>query len=436
MSAVTSPPTIVRRIGRRWLNAFRFRNLCALAGLLGLVYVAATASSYSHILSADPTVEGGSVIGGDFAAFYAAGRLVLQGETRHIYDAAPVRAIQQAAIQGQGPDFYVAYRNPPFLAVVQAPITLLPLIPSFAAWMLLSIALLILAVALIVKYVPWVRTHWKLVVLGAAGFFPVYSGLVDGQNAALSLLLYVLVYRALREGHNGRAGLWAAAGLFKPQLFFTLPIVFAASRRWRALLVYSAVATALALTSLLLVGVDGATAWARIIFDFEPGNAAKLAGRMYSLKAFFDVLLPEEPRFALGLSLLGSLVVLGLIVRIWRDPAAFQHNVSLRWVFTMLAALLVDPHLLDYDLTVLVLPALLMLCELPDAPWWIAGMFLITLIDTPLTVGVVHLQTGVILLAMLAVRVWWHLECGRQQRLPVHPSGLVEISYYGELSAA
>jgi hypothetical protein len=156
-------------------------------------------------------------------------------------------------------------------------------------------------------------------------------------------------------------------------------------------------------------------AWGRIILGFEPANAAKLAGRMYSLKAFFDVLLPDQTSVALGLSLICSLVVVGVMIRVWRVPDALGQDLALRWVLTMLAALLVDPHLLDYDLTVLVLPGLLIVSALSEAPWWIVSLFVLTAIDLPLSAGPVNLQLGAVLLAAFACRIWWRLERGPAQ---------------------
>lgn len=407
---VIGPAGLAARLGRRWLEVLSPRNLCLLSGVVALIYVAATVVSYSRALDTQQVLTDSGFIGGDYSAFYAAGRLVLQGQVRHLFDAPVVREIQQSAIDGPNPDFYVAFRNPPFFAMLFAPLAGLDLIPSFAIWTVVSLALVILATALALETLPRLLPHWKLVAVAIAGFCPVFAGLVDGQNASLSLLLYVLVYIALRQGHEGRAGAWAALGLFKPQLFFILPLVFAAGRRWRALAVYGCVASVLALASLALVGIDGAIAWARIIVGFEPANAAKLAGRMYSLKAFFDVLLPGQSITSLVLSILCSVVVLGLLARAWRVHGSLHRDLPLLWVLTMLGAVLVDPHLLDYDLTVLILPALLIVGMLPEASWWMVGMFVVTAIDAPLIVGPVNLQLGVVLVAALAARVWWRLE--------------------------
>jgi alpha-1,2-mannosyltransferase len=416
---------LVFGIGRRWLNLLKLRNLCLLAGAVALVYIAATIVSYARVLGEDVPATGDGLISGDYAAFYAAGRLVLQGQTRQLYDASAIRALQRAATNERVPDFYVAYRNPPFFAPIFAPFARLDLIPSFTAWSVLSLGLLITAISLALWTTPRLRPYWKRVALVAAGFCPIYSGLVDGQNATLSLLLYVLVYRALRGGQDGRAGVWAALGLFKPQLFFVLPLVFAAGRRWRALAAYAGTAAILALVSLAIVGIDGALAWARIIVEFEPGNAAKLAGRMYSLKALFDVLLPGQSNGALILSAIGSLGLLGLLVRVWRVRDALSRDLSVRCAFTFIVALLVDPHLLDYDLTVLVLPSLLMVGVVSDAPWWIAGLFIVTMIDLPLSLGILNLQIGVLLLVALAIRLWWRLESNRGLRLLTTPASEV-----------
>jgi hypothetical protein len=424
-------PAVALRFWRRWLSIFTARNLALISGAVAVIYLSATAYGYANALNADPMEPAGGPIGGDYAAFYAAGRLVLEGQFTQLYDREVVASIQQAATDHRIPDYYVAFRNPPFFAPVLAPFAFIDLIPSFAAWSVVSVALLVIAVALTLRTLPQLQAHWKLVALAIAGFCPVYSGLIDGQNAAVSLLLYVLVYVALRERRDAWAGAIAALGLFKPQLFFVLPLVFAASRRWRALLVYAAVASALGLASVVMVGPEGALAWARIIVGYEPGNAAKLAGRMYSFKAFFDVLLPEQTSLALGLSVIFSIVILALVARTWTTRSAVHDNLPLRWTFTMLAALLVDPHLLDYDLTVLVLPALLIAGVLSEAPLWMAAMFVVTAIDVPLTVGPVNLQLGIMLLTALALRVWWHLE--RSQRAPLidRTNKPIEIAHQG-----
>ena len=146
-------------------------------------------------------------------------------------------------------------------------------------------------------------------------FPPVYFGLIDGENAIISLLLYALIYRAVAHKQDRAAGIWSALGLFKPQLFFIFPLIFLASRRWRALVAYGLTAAALFALSVAVVGPAGMQAWLRILIEPETGNATANAWRMASLKSFFDVLLPDQHLLSLGLYAASSLALVVALLR-------------------------------------------------------------------------------------------------------------------------
>src|SRR5207245_1781621 len=148
-------------------------------------------------------------------------------------------------------------------------------------------------------------------------------------------------------GRGPAAGLWAALGLFKPQLFLVFPIVFAASRRWRALGAYCAVSAVLIVVSLAIVGIDGLWEWPRQILENEAGNALKNAYRMHSLKAFFDLLLPDQSGLGLALCGAASAVLLVPLVRVWSVANVWRDHLALRWALTSVVAVLLDPHLVD-----------------------------------------------------------------------------------------
>ena len=213
---------------------------------------------------------------------------------------------------------------------------------------------------------PELQSRWRGLTILVFAFPPVIIGLLDGQNATLSLLLYVLIYRSLVRGQDRAAGVWAALGLFKPQLFFVFPIIFLASRRWRALATYAATALTLALLSFALVGPEGTLGWLRILLDMETANSAANAWRMHSLKAFFDLLIPGQPPLSLALYALTSAALLAALAWVWsRVPFASQPRHL--WALTSIVAVLVDPHLVDYDLAVLI-PAAIFLAMLVPVP--------------------------------------------------------------------
>ena len=325
-----------------------------------------------------PLNSSGTPIGGDYIAFHAAGRLILAGQGASLYDHAAVTRVQQELLGGRIPNFYDAYRNPPFFALVFAPFASLDLLPGFAVWSLMSVGCLAAAVLLLVGAVPAWRPRWRGLFVLVLAFAPVYFGLINGQNATVSLLLYVLLYRALKGGNWALAGLWAALGLFKPQLFFIWPLIFIASRQWRALGVYALTSLALATVSVGMVGVDGMQAWLRVLLEPEVSNAAVNAWRMVSLKAFLDILLPDSATIAWVVYVVLAAPILALTLRAWSRRSLL---LGVLWPTTVLVAVLVDPHLVDYDLTILVAAATIASWQATRAVVWVTcALYFITLL--------------------------------------------------------
>src|SRR5215831_8453559 len=220
-------------LSARAYRLLTFRRVCLWASLLVILYAAA----YVHVLAngQPPLNASGEPIGGDYIAFHTAGRLVLLGEAAHLYDHTRVSAVQESLLQDTVPGFYDAFRNPPFFALVFAPLATLELLPGYALWSLLSLFCLGLSIWLLSHEVVALRSRPVGAVVVVCGFAPVYFGLIDGQNSTVALLLYVLIYRALARRQERAAGALAGLGLFKPQLFLILPLVFIATSRRRAL---------------------------------------------------------------------------------------------------------------------------------------------------------------------------------------------------------
>src|SRR5262249_35105106 len=143
------------------------------------------------VLGSPPLNSGGTPIGGDYIAFHAAGRLVLSGQAGQLYDHSAVSAIQDdVLLGGRIPGFYDAFRNPPFFALLFVPFAPLALLSAFGTWSIVSMACLGLALWLLSAEVPALRGRWRGLVVLVFAFPPVYFGVINGQNATLSLLLY------------------------------------------------------------------------------------------------------------------------------------------------------------------------------------------------------------------------------------------------------
>jgi alpha-1,2-mannosyltransferase len=389
------------RLRRRFGRMLTWRRARVYALVFVGVYVVAWL--YVVVNGRPPLNSSGEPIGGDYIAFHTAGRMLLGGDGPRLYDRASVEAVQDATLGGLIPRFYDPFRNPPFFALVFAPLSQLDLLPSFAAWTALSVACLALSLWLLLDLVPELKPRWRGLAIVVFAFAPVYFGIIDGQNATLSLLLYVLIFRSMVRRDDSAAGIWAALGLFKPQLFVVFPIVFLARRRWRALAAYVLALTVLGLISFVLVGAEGLVGWVGILVDMESTNAARMAWRMHSLKAFFDLLVPGNLGLSMMLYTLSSVGLLIVLARAWVKSAA---DSAALWVLTVLVGVLVNPHIVDYDLTVLVLAGVLAAVYLPSLHGLIVLLYPMLVFRTQIPLMDGALQLSTIVLAGMAFAVW------------------------------
>jgi hypothetical protein len=389
---------------RAWRHRFARLLTWKRARNYALVLVALYVVAWVDVVATGnpPLNSAGVPIAGDFIAFQAAGRLALSGHASQLYDHAAVSAVQDGLLGGRIPNFYDAYRNPPFYALVYTPLAPFDLLPAAAIWCVVGLLCLAVALRLLLADTPLLRSRWRGLLVLVFAFAPVYFGLIDGENALVSLLLFALIYRSFARGSNVGLGVWSALGLFKPQLFFVFPLIFLATRRWKALAWYVVTALALFAVSLALVGPDGTQAWIRILLEPEGGNATANGWRMASAKAFFDSLLPGFASLSLALYVACAAALLAALVRVWTRPSV---SLPLAWVFTCLAIVLVDPHLVDYDLTVLIAAGVVGAAVVPRLAWAVLALYFVSLLRAQIPLGdASNLQLTAPLL--LACAVW------------------------------
>ena len=355
---------ILRRVERfvSWQRVQRW----ALAGVL------VWAAVYAWLLAggALPQDRFGHLVGGDYSVFYAAGRLVVAGQGPELYrlgiqqQTGVVALFSDARSAGGG---YVRYVNPPFYALLFAPLSCLPYLWSFALWSCLSLLCLAGALLALRKHVALLQVHLGTILALSLCFLPAIDALLDGQNSLLSLLLFALLYRSLADRRNVQAGIFAGLGLYKPQLFLLFPLLFLFDKRWRALAAYGATALVLAGLSVAAAGPGGPAAWLRLLASPGFGDALlqPQIGRVDSLGGFADLLLGVSSRGSELLTVALSAVLVASLLWCWRKGAADASKLQTLFAQAVITALLISVHLFDYDLAILILPALLIL----DAAW-------------------------------------------------------------------
>ncbi|MBI1885719.1 MAG: DUF2029 domain-containing protein, partial [Chloroflexi bacterium] len=235
----------------------------------------------------------------DIVAFYVAGKLLREGRAGDLY-IVDVVAQEEAAVLGRPAGYHggLAFLNPPFVAALFAPLSLLPYRIAQAVWLAVDIAALGLALALLAPELRRLGRGWRIVfVLGVLASFPVFIALLYVQLSPLVLLSWVGSYRLIRAGREHWAGIVLAGALMKPPLALLPAAFLLVSGRWRVVASFGVASLALAAASVALVGPDTAIrAYGQLLsesaawrFDFGIDRP-----HMFGWTGFFSLALGER----------------------------------------------------------------------------------------------------------------------------------------------
>lgn len=294
----------------------------------------------------------GPLKGADFVHFYTLGHLASTQQIGTIYDMKALHVAQVALVPESAPDLYPTV-YPPQAAALFAPLSGWSYRQALLIWNLLTIAAYAVIVRSAWKRVAGTLSDRTLVLAAAAAFPPFWSLILYGQITILILAAFWLGWLALERGRSYLAG--AAFGLLalKPQFGIPLAAIVLACGEWRMLA--GAVSSVLAQAAVvwLVLGSSVFTAFVRtlrVTLTYADWLESK-PFMSHSLRALTR-LLPNGIGVPLWLAV--SAIVLWYTVRVWKSDAP----VRVRLGVVMLASLLVNPHVIVYDATLLVLPLL------------------------------------------------------------------------------
>ena len=198
---------------------------------------------------------------------------------------------------------------------------------------------------------------------GLAASQPVLELVGGGQDSALLLLIWVAGLRLLDAGRDPAAGAVLALGLMKPQLFVLVPLVLLVQRRWSALVAWAVAALGVVALSLAAAGPQGIVDWLDALASDRYHQVVQVgqSWMMHGIPSALVSLVPPASGSAaqiLGLAL-GAALVVAMLLAVRRARTA---PVGAVWALVALTAVLVTPHVLSYDL-VLLIPAVLHLAR-------------------------------------------------------------------------
>jgi alpha-1,2-mannosyltransferase len=323
------------------------RDLTLHASLLAILLWTAAAAD---LLSPGPLGRySGVQKGNDFAQFYTMASLAVSGRFDSLEDDAKFRSAQQPYL---APGARVSY--PPLygpqLAIVLAPLSLIPYLPALALWILITIAGIAWAVRRYWRACPPLHGWWRPVLALAAAFPPFAYLVLAGQLSVLAVVSLALVVSALARGSKLLAGLALGILGYKFSLFVPALAVCVLAGEGTIALAAAALAIAQLLAVAPLVGIGVVEAFIRNTLSAArtPDAFAVTPPLMFSLRTFWSQLLPGgAATIAYAVS---AVTVWAVTAHEWRRTPDPLRRVALISISIVLTA----PHLFLYDLVVLI----------------------------------------------------------------------------------
>ena len=334
-------------------------------------------------------------------------------EQRSIYDA-EVKAGIFAAMHDRSPrsdgpvseldDFAFGFTYPPYVALVIAPLAVLPLPVATTLWLLIGQASLLAACRLLTWFPgttpgpsnPAAR-HFRWLVLLAILWPPALANLLFGQFAVLVLFLLVAVRSLLLQGRPLLAGVCLAAAIVKPQLVvLALPLLLIAAwgrPGWRRLWLGCLASVALLLAAGFAIAPDWVASWGQ-----EAATYARVAAPVSTVGLVLRLTPATDWTWLVTLLLQAGVIaaVTWLALRLIRQRSdGTLPQVAGLVAPVIIATSLAIPPLYEWNSVLLLVPlaeALFVIRQrlaLTQRPFWpvVVGLLLLSAVTAPLALA-------------------------------------------------
>ena len=347
--------------------------------------------------------------------FYASGSLVLSGHADRLYDHETLQAAIRTAVPEARETIYVPMQSPQLLLLL-TPLAALPYTAAVAAWVLVIIGLYAATCTMLWSRCRHLHGYRREAIACAMAFPGLYATVIHGQPSVLAPLAIAIALIALERRREFQAGLALGCLAFKPHWAVAAGVVFLVAREWK-------VVAGIGLSALLQFGAALLVAGPRLFLAYL--RTLQSIGRLgdvleprpgYALRSFFSVFVPSPPA-AFACYAVAAVLVVVAAARIWRTTTCFDVRASA----IVIAMVLVNPHVFEYDLIVLT-PVFFLLANaiaggagtgLTSAGWsWVVAALFVSPVLTAVPPAV-RLQFSVTAMAAILFRLW---SAGRGER--------------------
>jgi hypothetical protein len=288
-------------------------------------------------------------LGGDYPAFYGAGRIIASGDWQNLYSPARQTEVQKTLFPNK--DFnLLPFSYPPFVALAYYPLSLLNYRISYLIHTLLMVGALILTIQLIRPLNAGIDRYPLTALALTLTFYPLLRAILGSQNTAILLLLIVASWQLILARRQWLAGLVLGLLLFKPQFAIPLIGLYVLSGRWRVGLGSLLTGVGLYAVSSWLSGPLWVVPWMKFTWWFSQADAVMNRANSVSWLGFFEAIGGANNHATLilgwGLTLL---TIIGLVL-LWTIPGK-RGDLTTQLAITMPLLVLIPPHVMYYDLS-------------------------------------------------------------------------------------
>ncbi len=319
----------------RWLDRERVIAIPIVVGF-GSLLVLVWLFGFGHG-TLDPL---GRPLGTDFSEVYAAGKMVLAGNSADVWTWPKHFIVQRQIQHSMTVDVYGWQYPPPYL-LIATPLALLPYIPALVLWQAVTLGAF--------TWLMWrIVPRWETILLVVTA--PVTLVCVThGHNGFLTALL--LGGGLLLLGRKPvAAGLLLGCLIYKPQFALIIPPLLLVTRNWRAI-------AGACVSAALLVGITlllwGWPVWQAFIDSIplsrtvviEQGNTGwfKIMSTFSAVRMWGGSI-----RLAYAVQSLATAAAVATVVFL-----SLRDNLRLRNAAVAAATILATPYVIDYDFVVL-----------------------------------------------------------------------------------
>ena len=307
----------------------------------------------------------------DFAVFYAAGKLVAAGDADLLYTPSAFTPIQNALLPAHQ-EVTLGYYNPPFFALLLAPLSRLSFDRAFQVWTAINIGLVVLNSWLIWRTAEPLGRAWRCVLIaGFVTLYPLTFGLRLGQYSLILMASWSMAYLLLRAGRDRAAGLALAPLLIKPELLIPVTALMLWKRRLNVLTTLLPVTAVAVVLSVAMIGIQEALRYPGYLSD----AAWEGTGNMYGWNGLFSSIdSPGDPGAQTPLALVLAPLTLAAVAWTWRGEAEPRGaRFPVLWLLLTIATVLIDLHFYLQDVIIVVPAAVAVVAAQREGTRWIAG---------------------------------------------------------------